>query len=185
MSDDTKNTKDSDSQGRGRPSLYKPEYCEQLIEHMRGGNSFWTFAAKTGTHFDTLSEWTRKHPDFSEAKKIGMALLLEFDENLGKAGTAGQLERRSRTIRRTIKHKDGRVENIEEDVYDATTFSASYHRFMMRNRYRTMYADKLIVDTTPANKTNATDVVKSALENNPEALGVLRDFAKKLSEPQK
>lgn len=178
MSDNT----NKDNPGPGRPTKYKPEYCEQLIEHMAAGNSFWSFAGKVRVSFETLDNWTKQNEDFMEAKKVGLGLLLTFDENLAKAGTAGLLERRAKTVRRTIKHKDGRIEEYEEDIYDGTTFSASYHRFMMRNRYRNFYPDRLVVDTTPANKTKATDAVKSALEGNPEAAAVLRDFAKKMSE---
>jgi hypothetical protein len=53
----------------GRPTDYKPEYCEQLIEHMRMGYSYDTFAAVADVCVDTLYEWEKKHPEFSDAKK--------------------------------------------------------------------------------------------------------------------
>lgn len=58
----------------GRPSLYKPEYCDLLIKHMESGLSFDTFAAVVGTCKDTCYEWVKVHSEFSDAKKRGTAL---------------------------------------------------------------------------------------------------------------
>ncbi len=66
----------------GRPTKYKPEYCQQLIEHMREGQSFWTFAAKIETSWEALSNWCEKHPDFREAKVIGRVLEMQWWDNL-------------------------------------------------------------------------------------------------------
>jgi hypothetical protein len=85
----------------GRPTKYKPEYCELLIKHMAQGNSFESFAADCDCSFESLYEWARVHPDFSEAKKIGMTKLLKFDEQVARAGTTGQLTRLSKTIKIT------------------------------------------------------------------------------------
>ena len=55
----------------GRPTDYRPEYCEQVEEHLAGGKSLTTFGGKVGTHRDTLYEWASVHPDFSDAIKRG------------------------------------------------------------------------------------------------------------------
>lgn len=62
----------------GRPSKFKPEYCDMLIEHMSEGFSFDTFAGRIKVNPDTLYEWAKegneeKYPFFSEAKKIATA----------------------------------------------------------------------------------------------------------------
>lgn len=71
----------SENSGVGRPSLYKPEYCELILEYFSvrpyetvGINekaadfpSFAGFAAKIGVHRDTLHEWKDIHPEFSDA----------------------------------------------------------------------------------------------------------------------
>lgn len=44
-----------------------------LIEHMSQGWPFSTFAADLNVSIDTLYEWAKVHPEFSEAKKIGYA----------------------------------------------------------------------------------------------------------------
>lgn len=68
----------------GRPTKYKPEYCEDLIRHLEGANSFESFAAKVDTCVDTLYEWEKVHPDFSEAKRRGVAKSLLVYENFLK-----------------------------------------------------------------------------------------------------
>lgn len=67
----------------GRPSKYKPEYCEQLVEHMNSGLSFESFAAVIGVNRDTLYEWTKVHSEFSDAQKEGLDKSLLFWEKLG------------------------------------------------------------------------------------------------------
>ncbi len=74
---------------RGRPSDYKPEYAEALIEHfnkpiyhpesekVKDFPTLAGFAIKLGVHRDTLHEWASavdekdnlKHPEFSDAYK--------------------------------------------------------------------------------------------------------------------
>jgi len=75
----------------GRPTKYKPEYCDRLIEHMATGMSFETFAAEVDVCFDTLYEWQNKHPAFSDAHKKGRARLHKFWEKLGLAGAMGKI----------------------------------------------------------------------------------------------
>lgn len=57
----------------GRPTLYKSEYCQQLIDHMSEGLSFESFAAVANCCIDTIYEWAKVYPEFSEAKKKGSA----------------------------------------------------------------------------------------------------------------
>jgi hypothetical protein len=75
---------------RGRISKYKKEYCEQLVEHMRGGLSFESFGAEVHVHRDTLYEWAKQHKDFSDAKKDGEIYCLSFWEKAGRSGAFGK-----------------------------------------------------------------------------------------------
>jgi hypothetical protein len=70
----------------GRPSLYRPEYCEMLVKHMASGLSFDTFAAVIDVNLDTLYEWAKVHPAFSEAKKTAFLKNLHFWEMQGMKG---------------------------------------------------------------------------------------------------
>lgn len=66
----------------GQPTKYKPEYCEMLINHMAEGLSFESFAGLISVNYDTLYEWNKVQPDFSEAKKAGNAKRRIYDEQL-------------------------------------------------------------------------------------------------------
>lgn len=76
----------------GQPTKYKAEFCELLIEHMRQGLSFESFAGTAMVSRDSLYEWLKRHPEFSYAKKIGQDLGLKTLEQLGMALAAGKLQ---------------------------------------------------------------------------------------------
>lgn len=57
----------------GRPTLYRPEYCDMVIEHMGKGHSLTAFAGLIRVNVDTIYEWQARRPDFSEAVTIGRA----------------------------------------------------------------------------------------------------------------
>lgn len=70
----------------GRPTKYKEEYCEQLIEHMSEGLSFESFGAVIDVNSDTLHEWVKVHPVFSDAKKMAFTKCRLFWEKIGIEG---------------------------------------------------------------------------------------------------
>jgi hypothetical protein len=51
----------------GRPSLYRPEYCEAVIELGKEGRSIAGMAAHFDVGRNTIDEWAAVHPEFSEA----------------------------------------------------------------------------------------------------------------------
>jgi len=53
----------------GRPTLYKEEYCEEIVKCLRSGLGFNSFADSIDVCVDTLNEWAKVHPEFSAAKK--------------------------------------------------------------------------------------------------------------------
>ena len=162
----------------GRPTSYKPEYCQQLIEHMAKGNSFWSFAAEVNVCFDTLSEWTKVHLEFSEAKRLGMAKLLKFDENLGMMGSSGQLKRVSRVER--ITDEEGKTK--ENTFYEGATFGQSYHIFKMKNRYPKLYRDKVEIEASGStDKTKLNQVLKDIM-SDPQLAEAARIIAEKMSD---
>ena len=66
----------------GRPTAYKPEYCEMLVKHMSEGYSFESFAANVDCTRSTLYEWRDKNPAFSDAFYTGNQKRLKFDEEM-------------------------------------------------------------------------------------------------------
>lgn len=63
-------------------SLYKEEYCQMLIDHMSKGYSFESFAGTVSCTGRTLDNWVLRHPEFKEAKGIGLKKGLAFLEKL-------------------------------------------------------------------------------------------------------
>ncbi len=58
----------------GRPSLYRPEYCEQVVQVMREGLSLLSFAASIDVSRRTITEWMMEHEEFSLAVSRGKAI---------------------------------------------------------------------------------------------------------------
>jgi hypothetical protein len=70
----------------GHPTTYKPEYCQALIDFMSKGYSFEAFAGNIDTHKDTLYQWCKVHPEFSDAKRLAFAKCQVFWEEIGLRG---------------------------------------------------------------------------------------------------
>jgi hypothetical protein len=67
----------------GRPSGYKPEYCQQLIDFQTQGFSFEAFAGHLGVSTRTVYDWIEQFPEFAHAKDIGLNRSRVFWEKLG------------------------------------------------------------------------------------------------------
>ncbi len=123
----------------GRPSEYDPKYCDMLIDHMKQGGTFESFAAKLRHSKQTLYNWTSVYPDFLDAKKIGEGMSLDFFLNMGKLMATGQL-RRVKSEKPVILEgkvqfdKDGNV--VMEREYEYSTGGQSTWIFMMKNIHR-------------------------------------------------
>lgn len=76
----------------GRPTKYRPEYCQMLIDHMSQGLSYESFAATIDTHRATLYRWEEEYPDFCDSKKIGLEKSLIWWEKQGISGLWGNKE---------------------------------------------------------------------------------------------
>ena len=70
-------------------SLYREELCDMLIDHMAEGLSFESFAGIVGCHHDRLFEWCKIHPEFQEAKQIGVSKSLLYWEKEGRRQVSG------------------------------------------------------------------------------------------------
>lgn len=162
----------------GRPSKYQPEYCEMLIKHMSQGKSFWSFAAEVDVCFDTLSEWTKTHQEFSEAKKIGMSKLLKFDEELNLMGSSGQLRRVARVEK--VTGEDGSTR--ETTFHEQANFAQTFRIFVMKNRYPRLYRDKIEIESSSGNDAAKTSKVIKEVMADPQLAEAARIIAEKLSD---
>lgn len=55
----------------GRPTDYRPEFCEIAAEEAAGGATDFRIAERLGIHVSTLYRWKGSHPEFREALKVG------------------------------------------------------------------------------------------------------------------
>lgn len=92
----------------GRPTNYKPIFCEMLIEHGKQGLSFESFGAIVGVCHATLYNWCNQHKQFMDAKKVAMEYSRIQWEKIGLKGAMGKLP----------------------------NFNASAYKFNMKNRFK-------------------------------------------------
>lgn len=95
-----------------RPTKYKPEYCELVIDTMAEGKSLAAVSAELRIARSTLYEWARDNPDFAEAIAIGKDLALAYWEEIGLKASTGEI-----------------------------SGNASIYNFSMKNRFRQDYQD--------------------------------------------
>jgi len=76
----------------GRPTLYKPEYCEQLVAYRREGGSYQGFAGLIGVDITTLYEWEGNQVEFSHAKKRAKAAHRFYMDGIGKGLMEGHIK---------------------------------------------------------------------------------------------
>lgn len=78
-------------QGRGRPTDYRPEYCDLVIEEMAKGFSLGAFAGIIGVARSTIQRWVSEHQEFSVAvSRAKAARLLEWERAALKGATTQQ-----------------------------------------------------------------------------------------------
>ena len=99
----------------GRPTDYREEYCEMVIEHMSKGYSFESFAGAIGTHKQVLYSWAEKFPEFNDSKKIAFEKCRVWWESQGMDGLWSS--------------KEG-------------SFNSSNWIFQMKNRFKEEWRDK-------------------------------------------
>lgn len=75
----------------GRPTKYKKEYCQMLEDYLAEGFGMESFASKINVNQDTLYEWCKKFPEFSESQKRGFSRGYERFEKIGQSGMVGKL----------------------------------------------------------------------------------------------
>src|SRR3989344_5489939 len=76
----------------GRPSKYKPEYCEFAIKLMDKGYSKYALAGKLRVSRDTIYEWCKNYPEFSDSIKRGEARSILFWETKGLEALEGKVK---------------------------------------------------------------------------------------------
>ncbi len=76
----------------GRPSKYNPQYCDLVIKMMKKGHSKLFVAGKIGISRDTLYEWCRRYPEFSDTIKVGEMKSYAYWEEIGMKAMRGKVK---------------------------------------------------------------------------------------------
>jgi hypothetical protein len=112
----------------GRPTTYEDRFCDLLIDHMTKGYSFESFAAITDTCKDTLYEWVKVHPEFSDAKKRATDKSRLFWEKVGIENIVN--------IETMEKDESGSFTAVKKSLNSAAWI------FNMKNRFKDDWKDK-------------------------------------------
>ena len=57
----------------GRPTIFEPEFGDQILALMTQGLSLTAAAAEMNVHRQRVYEWTERHPEFADAVKLAQA----------------------------------------------------------------------------------------------------------------
>ncbi len=112
--------------GRGRPTLYRPELCEQARRHLGSGATLAQFAGLMGVAPRSIDNWIARAPAFAAAVREGRAEAEAALERLLYQRAVGY----SRTVERPVRCR-GRVEIVQYTKYHAPDARACM-RFLCR-----------------------------------------------------
>ncbi len=102
----------------GRPTKYREEYCDSIIEFMKDGSSKIQFCAHIGICYDTFLDWKERHQKFSDSIKVADMYCQAWWESKGQKAIFGEVE----------------------------GFNPTGFIFNMKNRFPAHYKDKRDVD---------------------------------------
>lgn len=119
----------------GRPSKYKPEFCDVVIAAGEEGKTLAGMAEACDVYRDTLNDWMDKHPEFSSAVKRGLQKAQVWWEAKGMEATFGGV--------------DG--------------FNATSYIFNMKNRFKEDWRDKHEVDNTSSDGSMTPTVIERVI----------------------
>jgi hypothetical protein len=80
----------------GRPTLYRPEYCQKVIDFLSQGWTLTAFASSINVSRNAVDEWRDKHPLFGDACARAIAASqawweAKIRENLGNREFQGNV----------------------------------------------------------------------------------------------
>lgn len=144
---------------------YNERYCKLLIEHMKRGLSFWSFAGTAMVGTSTMDEWLQKYPDFRKAREIGEELYRAFWEEAYIKGIIGEMPMQLKKVTRyDASGKPIGAMKIEEPV----KFSPQAIQFILRNRFPNQW--KEISEVQIANKPKSDEDLLEEWQSDNEKL---------------
>jgi transposase len=119
----------------GRPTKYDPAMCETVIKCGRDGKTLVGMADDLDINRETLNEWMKIHPEFSDAVKEGLQKSQAWWEDQGRIATFGGV--------------DG--------------FNATSYIFQMKNRFRADWNDTVKADLTSSDGSMTPHVIERVI----------------------
>jgi hypothetical protein len=103
----------------GRPTDYRPEYCDMAVEFMGRGYSLTAFAAHIGVARMTVYEWESVHPQFSDAiKRARDARVLCLETELRNTEINAIVTSRIFMLKNAAKHEYNDKDDQKEFIGD-------------------------------------------------------------------
>ena len=127
----------------GRPTKYKPEMCEIVIREGGQGKTLVGMADALDIQRETLNEWMKIHPEFSDSVKMGLRKSQAWWEEQGRLATFGGIE----------------------------GFNATSYIFQMKNRFRAEWNDTIKSDHTSSDGSMTPQVVERVIIQAKDADG--------------
>jgi transposase len=113
-----------------RPTKFKPEFCDQMVQAGKQGLSVEAFAGQIGVSKECIYHWTRTKPAFSDAKKRFETASQLFWETAGLAGMTGKIKNFNAAVwifnmKNRFKWRD-LVQMTDEDAPDNNTYETDW-----------------------------------------------------------
>jgi hypothetical protein len=110
----------------GRPTKYRPEMGEVIRRELAKGHSIEGSAPVIGVCSDTVYEYIKKYPDFSDSIKVGLNEGLRYLEQLMQAHMSGK----------EIKGFKSNKSNLNAII------------FTLKTRFHKIYSEKNLIEQT-------------------------------------
>jgi hypothetical protein len=119
----------------GRPTKYRPEMCEVVVKSGAEGKTLLGMANDLDIQRETLNEWMKTHPEFSDAVKEGLQKSQAWWEDQGRIATFGGTK----------------------------NFNPTSYIFNMKNRFPSDWREKQDVDLTSSDGTMTPQIIERVI----------------------
>lgn len=104
----------------GRPTKYKPEYCERMIELASEGKLPMDWCIEFDVTYQSIHDWRKKHPEFAEAYEKAKQLT-EACERDKMTGAESMLEFNKSKFMLSAYHRRSEVQKVEAKTETSVT----------------------------------------------------------------
>ena len=113
-----------------KPTTFKEEYCQMLMDHMNNGMSYESFGAVVNKGRSTLYDWEKSHETWREAKEVAIEKALSFFE------------------KRLIDKVSGNTKVLEAQGIKIKDIDTSCLVFALKTRMHKIYSEKTEVEVS-------------------------------------